>query len=197
MVLCLVTSSDETIDRLLEFPPLVRKVIAPDDPEAMTEALKGDAKGGFLSRIFGQKSAPKALPELPNEEHSTIDLDKAWHGIHFLLTQTAWEGDPPLNFLLQGGTQIGDVDVGLGPARALRSADIAAVNEALKPIDEAFLRSKFDPTRMMKLQIYPEIWDRDPEDDDTLGYCLDNFKELKHFVSEAAARRSGLLIYMS
>ncbi len=50
---------------------------------------------------------------------------------------------------------------------------------------------------MMKLQIYPEIWDRDPEVDDTLGYCLDNYEELKRFVGEATGRCSGLLIYMS
>jgi hypothetical protein len=145
MVLSLVRASDETIRRLQEFPPLVWKVIAPDDPEPLTEALKGATKGGFLGRLFGHKTSPKSIPELPNEEHPMIDLDKAWNGIHFLLTQTAWEGDPPLNFLLLGGTQIGDIDVGLGPARALMSADVTAVDEALKPLDEAVLRSKFDP----------------------------------------------------
>ena len=49
-----------------------------------------------------------------------LDLDKAWHGIHFLLTGSAWEGEEPLCYLLAGGQEVGDEDVGYGPARVLR-----------------------------------------------------------------------------
>jgi uncharacterized protein DUF1877 len=28
-----------------------------------------------------------------------LDVDKAWHGLHFLLTGSAWEGSFPLNFI--------------------------------------------------------------------------------------------------
>lgn len=35
-------------------------------------------------------------------------LHKAWHGIHFVLTGSAWGGEPPLNFLVSGGASIGD-----------------------------------------------------------------------------------------
>lgn len=197
MVLSLVTVSDETIDRLHAFPPLVWKVVAPDDAEAFQQAIGGETGRGFFSRLFGQKAVSPKVPELPDEQRTAVDLDKAWHGIHFLLTQTVWEGSPPLNFLLHGGKQVGDVDVGLGPARAMTSTEVALVNEALVPIEEDFLRSRFEPARMMELEIYPGIWDRDPTDDDALGYCLDNFKELKKLVRESAASRRGLVIFMS
>src|ERR1700722_3238791 len=58
------------------------------------------------------------------EAYADLDVDKAWHGLHFLLTGTAWEGAPPLDFIVKGGRQIGDVDVGYGPARAFSSADV-------------------------------------------------------------------------
>jgi hypothetical protein len=45
-----------------------------------------------------------------------LDVDKAWHGIHFLLCGQAWESPFPLGFIL-GGEEVGDVDVGYGPAR--------------------------------------------------------------------------------
>ena len=35
--------------------------------------------------------------------HDELEVDKAWHGLHFLLTGTAWEGDFPLNFIVSGG----------------------------------------------------------------------------------------------
>lgn len=68
----------------------------------------------------GQLEEPIADPEqiegfLYESDGSSDDeeyLDKAWHGLHFLFTGTAWEGDPPLNFLVSGGREIGDVDVG-------------------------------------------------------------------------------------
>src|SRR3712207_3831611 len=59
------------------------------------------------------------------EREGEIDLDKAWHGIHFLLTGTAWEGQEPLCYLLVGGEYIGDEDVGYGPARVLRPHEVA------------------------------------------------------------------------
>lgn len=46
-------------------------------------------------------------------------MDKAWHGIHYLLTGTAWEGDPPLNFLVTGGREVGTEEIGIGPDEGL------------------------------------------------------------------------------
>ncbi len=55
---------------------------------------------------------------LDEDDHEAeADLDKAWHGIHYLLTGTAWKGEPPLCYLVRGGQTIGDVEVGYGPAR--------------------------------------------------------------------------------
>src|SRR5687768_15824950 len=35
----------------------------------------------------------------PNPDE--LDLDKAWHGLHFLFTGTEWEGDEPACFLVK------------------------------------------------------------------------------------------------
>ncbi|MGE3908388.1 MAG: DUF1877 family protein, partial [Chloroflexota bacterium] len=47
-----------------------------------------------------------------------LELEKNWHALHWLLTGSKWEGEPPLNFIVLGGAGIGDVDVGYGAARA-------------------------------------------------------------------------------
>ena len=193
MVVCFDAVSGETIDRLMEFPPLVWKVIAPGDPEPFKEATKS-LNPGFISKLLGRKSV--VVPELPADPPLGGDLDKAWHGLHYLLTGTAWDGEPPLNFLVGGGEEVGDVDVGYGPARAYRAADVVKLSGALSEIDVADLRARFNPAEMMKQEIYPGIWDRDPSDDDTLGYCLDNFESLKRFLAEAVRLRRGMLIYL-
>lgn len=130
----------------------------------------------------------------PDEEE---DVDKAWQGLHFLLTGSAWNGEPPLNFLVSGGREIGDVDVGYGPARGFTSADVAEISQALGQITSDDVRARFDGERLMEAQIYPEIWDRNPAEDDTLGYLVANFESMKGFLERAAAKSSGLLVYIN
>lgn len=111
MILSLVTVRDSTIQRLLADPPLVWKLVAPDDPDAYENELA--ASGRAASEL-----------ELLEGEGWQIDLDKSGHGIHYLLTGSDGEGDPPLNLLVSGGKTIGDIEVGYGPARALTSQQV-------------------------------------------------------------------------
>jgi hypothetical protein len=129
------------------------------------------------------------------EAYADLDVDKAWHGLHFLLTGTAWEGAPPLDFIVKGGRQIGDVDY--GPARAFSSADVRAIAAALRPIGPAELEARFDPAAMTKLDIYPSIWDRPRDEEDTLGYLLENYDALKAFVEGAVKEGEGMIVYIT
>src|SRR3990167_6610036 len=112
MVLQLTTASDATLARVHAFPPLVWQLLAPDDPEIYEDAAREYAPGGWggrLRRLFGGGSRVSPPPdlELGSDEVTTWDMDKAWHGAHFVLTETAWEGKPPLDFLVRGGREIG------------------------------------------------------------------------------------------
>ena len=131
------------------------------------------------------------------QDSGYFELDKAWHGIHFLLTNSDWQGEKPLCYLLHGGKPIGDVDVGYGPANAITSKQVAEFDAALEPIDEPEFRSRFNPKLMMKNEIYPTIWDRPVEEDDTLGYLYEYFKSLKDYVKTAKQANKGMIIWMS
>lgn len=164
--------------RLVEAKELERLLA---DPEAIEDVLYGD-----------DEEAADDAPDSPQ-----LDIDKAWHGLHFLFTGTAWEGKPPLNFIATGGQEIGDVDVGYGPARGFTSKELKEISAALAPLSTADLRKRFDPPRMKKLEIYPDIWDRDPADDDTLGYLLEYFEQLKSFLAHGAEHNFALLVYIN
>jgi hypothetical protein len=195
MILGLSTLGDANIRKVLADPPLIWKVVAPDDPETY-ERSREDQSVGLLGRIFGKKkeTTPRADLSLAEGEVVNTDLDKAWHGLQYMLTQTAWAGEPPLNFLVSGGSEVGAIDVGYGPARAFLAADVKAINDALRPIDHQFLKARFNPGEMMRLEIYPGIWDRDPEDDDSFGYCVEYLDVLKTFVADAAERGVGVIV---
>src|SRR5512145_3257845 len=102
MCLNLMALSDANIRRVLEDPPLVWQAIAPDAPEFYEAARLAHTRSGFLSRLFGRARPPAVAAdlELSSFEGDSTDLDKAWHGIHYFLTGTAWEGEHPDNFLV-------------------------------------------------------------------------------------------------
>jgi uncharacterized protein DUF1877 len=205
MVVSLSAVRDETIERLLADPPLVWQVIAPDDPEAYDRARReadDRAKPGLFSRLFGARppanvpSTPAAL-ELTDGEGELADLDKAWHGIHYLLTGEADESGTPLEFLVAGGTFVGDEDVGYGPPRVFTSAEVRVIAAALAAVTDDDLRSRFTPEAMMRAEIYPEVWDRDPKDDDTLGYLMEHVAILRGVMTTVSSRGHGLLVVLS
>lgn len=140
---------------------------------------------------------PEDLLAFLEREEAEADLDKAWHGIHFLLTGSAWGGPEPVCYLLQGGEDVGDVDVGYGPARALRPRQVAEFSAAVAKISSEELRSRFDPTALKAAEIYPEIWGRDPAQDDALGYLTEHFELLQSVLADCAAEGKALLIYYS
>jgi hypothetical protein len=198
MILNLVALSDANISRVLADPPLIWQVIAPGDT-TMYEAARAAQKSTFLSRIFGTgKSATDATPlELSSFEGGSVDLDKAWHGIHYLLTNTASGGDRPLSLLVAGGTPVGDIDVGYGPARAFTATQTRAAHEALAALTNDALRLNFDPSDMMANEIYPEIWDDDSDGDDAAGYLIEYADTLRGFLRETTNAGLGTVVYLA
>lgn len=198
MILALTSISDRTAAHILANPPLLWRLLAPDDMEVYHKEAQKHKSLGFLAPVFGRADNKKAisLPKLDLEEWegTSQDIDKAWHGIHYLLTKTAWKGDPPLNFLLSGGKEVPNIEVGYGTARIFNSDAVHIIHDAISMIDVEYLKSRFDPKDMINNKIYPSIWDRDPLEDDTLGYCLEYFEVLKQFIADSSRNNHGFVV---
>lgn len=122
-----------------------------------------------------------------------IDVDKAWHGIHYLLAGKADVGAEPLSWAVMGGEEIGD-EVGYGPARFLEPEQVRSIASWLP--DDSVFKSRFDPQAMERARIYPEvIWVRD--DADALEYLVENYRELVAFYKSAAERGDGAILWLS
>ena len=185
MILRLVTLSDTNIENLLRDPPLVWRVIAPDDLEPYEAAREQEGRSD---------PNPPDLFSASGEGYSE-HLDKAWHGIHYLLTGTAWEGTMPLSFLLAGGREVGDIDVGYGPARVFTAAETKEIAAALATVHAPGLRARFDAHDMAVKDIYPSIWDRTAQDDDPLGYLVAYFGTLRGFLGQSVQDGLGFVVY--
>ena len=155
-----------------------------------------------LLKLLAEPSAVHDVIEAADEATSDdmVDVDKAWHCLHFLLTGTAWEGTAPLDFIAAGGTSIGDEDVGYGPARGFTSQELRAIADALEPITESQLISRFDGAKMDELEIYPGVgsWQEvDSTSAESFGYFTGAFEELRKLALRGRSQARGLLVWLS
>jgi Domain of unknown function (DUF1877) len=122
-----------------------------------------------------------------------LSLEKAWHGLHFLLTGSANAKTGPEAVLLSGGEPFGE-DLGYGPARLLRPVAVHALSANLSAISDDQLWGRYDAIRMTAEGVYPCIWDEDEADlrEEYLGY----YHALKDIVGRASQANDGLVIVM-
>lgn len=117
-----------------------------------------------------------------------LDVDKAWHGMHFLLTGDAWSaGTTPLGLAVLGGTPVGD-DVGTGQPVLLTTDQVRLVADAIGGVSATDLRRRFDPSCMD--EVYPAIWD---EGDLSFDYVWSNFELVCSFYAAASRAGDGML----
>ncbi len=152
--------------------------------------------GNFLALPQAELVALRDEPErihqvLDSHEDAADDVDKAWHGIHFLLKGTVAAGTGPLANVVFGRVPVGDEDVGYGPAMSTDADDVPAVAAALAGVTDDTLRARFDPEAMA--DIYPNIWD---EGDEALDYLLENLATLRAFYRDAAAKGRAVITWL-
>ena len=189
-------------ERLRADPALVAPFLFGEEPPVVTERPRGLL--GLLLRFTPIKvqratdtpASPSAAPAWPPAaDGEALDLDKAWHGLHFLFTGTAEGGAEPACFLLSGGEDTGEDEWGDPVARLLRPEqvrDLAAFLGALTP-DE--LTRRFDPPRMTALKVYPAvIWQRADDAHPPLQYLLGAFEDLRVFAAAAAAAGDAVVV---
>ncbi len=151
-------------------------------PEKLDELLESPEQvPAFLDEIYEREDS---------NEH--MDVDKAWQIIHFLLTGEQYEGEFPLSAVMLGGKELGEEDVGYGPARYLTPDEVRAVATAIAAISEDELWSRFNAKAVLKAQIYPSVWgDGDRE------YVVNNYAEVRRFYADAAKAGHAVLAFIS
>lgn len=70
----------------------------------------------------------------------------------------------------------------------------AEVAEALARLDEAMLRARFNPTRMIELDLHPGNWTQNP--DERLEILIELFGRVRGLYAAAAENGHGVLFYL-
>jgi len=161
------------------------------DVEALARGEGGDTlsklmteRGRVLAAAAGVTDQPPASGGSAQAagKGASISLDKAWHGVHYLLCGKIQPGSDLASQVVMGGTDVGE-DLGYGPARYFDAAKVAQIaHELTRPNLEAEMTARWDPNQMETLGIYPAQFDADDEQ-----WLMDAFRELRKFYVDAAA----------
>jgi hypothetical protein len=147
--------------------------------EALRGGDGGDAVLALMQGHLGQR--PRGAV---HGAHAELSLDKAWHGVHYLLCGSVEPTETPLGQAVLGGTEVGEDFSGYGPARTFDPEQVARMAKALAaPGAEREAADRFDAARMTELQIYPFGWEDDDRD-----WLLVSFRDLRGFYADAAAQ---------
>ena len=187
-------------ERIREDPALLEAFLFGETPIVIEERMPGIL--GFLLRFTPikvqrvEEPPPSANPLWPRPgPDETIDLEKAWHPLHYLLTGTAWEGVEPANFIVAGGEPLGDDDD--VNARLLRPPQVRAFADFLATLAPEEVARRYDPARMQKLRVWtPGHLDGEAMETDRRR-LVDTFVELRDFVTSTAERGDAVVVCIS
>lgn len=123
-----------------------------------------------------------------------LDLDKAWHAVHFSLTGRAWPDGTDLALAIFGGEPFGE-DLGYGPPRLLNAVDVQRVAVALAEKDPPAVAKDVDISRLDHEDIYPGSWSDNEQA--SREYIAHHLGHLRDFYSQAASKGEAVLLWIT
>jgi hypothetical protein len=167
-------------DTFARLPPEVRQQLQ----QQLGLGEDGLPKSGAPNPVLSQPAQRAAgRHPAPGTPYHHVSIDKAWHGLHYLLCGKLERIPGPLGQAVFGGTEVGQ-DQGYGPARYFSPAQVVEIAVALQsPGLEGELRARFDAAAMSQLGIYPGVWQ--PDDHDWLIDALHTVRDFYTAASEA------------
>ncbi|WP_214835239.1 MULTISPECIES: YfbM family protein [Exiguobacterium] len=135
---------------------------------------------------------PDDFEEFLEDEARQTDIDKAWHGLYFLLT-----GETDLDEIdrhslgkVVFGGDVLDEETGIA---YLTPSEVADLSSRLQYIEVESLEARYDVTTMNAHQLYPfeNEWGVEEKQ-----YLLEQFDELKRVFKQAADESEALVTWI-
>ena len=160
----------------------------------------------YLLRISKQElesyiDKPDLFLENRVDDAYSMDIDKAWGGILYLLTGKAFASGTPedevdsLNRIFFSAQFFDeDMDVGYGPAHYLTPEQVAGIHRKIASLTEADLKARYDTEAMNEEEeLYPSLdWN-----EKIFEYLYFHFQALQSFFTTAASKGEAIVTFLS
>ncbi len=182
------TRREEMLKRL---PPEKRQAAEARYKAALELMPKRDE---FDAQIFGARARLAGLGDL----EPAFDLQKSWHILHYLFTGDVGPVGSPGDGLM-AGEDLGE-DVGYGPPRLLDVDGTRSFAQFLEALDAAELAARVKYQEMLRAGLYSMPMGGGTEAEFEIGLrdeVESYFPRLRAYIVGVAAKRGGLLIWIS
>src|SRR5215472_8244060 len=175
-------------DTFARLPPEARQQLQQQLGLGEDGLPKSGAANPVLSQLAQRASSQRPAPPAPGTPGHSVSIDKAWHGLHYLLCGAPEPAPGPLGQAVFGGAEIGE-DQGYGPARYFTPGQVAEIASALRsPGLEGELHARFDAEAMTRLGIYPGGWDAGDHD-----WLIEAFRTVRDFYAAASKAEQAVV----
>jgi hypothetical protein len=165
---------------------------------SVQDLLKGlgvkDIEGSMaqMSKLLGPMEASKLSSKATAAKKSRrrLEVEKSWHGLHFVLTGDPWKGSGALSLVVMGGTEVGE-DSGYGRPHYVNPFQVVQASTALDRMTDAEFEQKVRNTNFSGKDIYCYDDKLTREDIEEL---IHYFKQVRQFFHDAAERSNGILV---
>jgi hypothetical protein len=128
-------------------------------------------------------------------QRRSMSTDKTWHALDYLLTRRAF----PVSIVMGEESFVEDVedpdaDWGYGPPSYLTADQVRLAAEALTDLTEESLLDGVDPADLTREGIYPDVWDRGP---DELQWAVYDLPWIKAYFQAAAKQGDAIICWIS
>ena len=146
-----------------------------------------------VQKLVEDENYVEDLLEDGGGDRQTLEIEKSWQGIHFVLNGDPWDGSGPLHNAVLGGKEIGE-DLGYGPARLLTPDEVTETARALEAISVQEFQKRTESSDFSSADIYVYSAE-DPSE--ISSELTEYFTEVRSFFNDAAKRHDGMLLYLS
>ncbi len=129
------------------------------------------------------------IMDIDPDENETLEIDKSWMAIHFLLCGKTDGGKPPMGYVvpMREKNEL-DCDMEYG-AFYCTSEQVREASDYLSSLGDDDIKKKYDYKKMLKKGVYPLFGEDDDEDaEEFYEYVHDNLVALRDFLKQTAEK---------
>ncbi|SFE18279.1 protein of unknown function [Paenibacillus algorifonticola] len=134
------------------------------------------------------------MEDMALDAFESLDIDKAWQAIHYVLCEDIHNGAPPMGYVVPMLDDQG-LEFSEFGSFYLNHEQVIEASIAISAISEAAFRERYSLADLVENAVYPVVSDEDEQE--FFDYLYANFVEIGRFYSKAATEGNGIIFYVS